>query len=61
MTIPAAAGTTRYSSETRWWVSTLNLDGMHEELIFTSEDIAAAIDAALAIKDGKNAPPQSLI
>ena len=42
VTIPAAAGTTRYSSETRWWVSTLNLDGMHEELIFTSEDIAAA-------------------
>lgn len=42
VTVPAAAGTTRYSSETRWWVSTLNLDGMHEELIFTSEDIAAA-------------------
>jgi len=42
VTVPASAGTTRYNNETRWWVSTLNLDGMHEELIFTSEDIAAA-------------------
>lgn len=42
VTVPATAGTTRYGNETRWWVSTLNLDGMHEELIFTSEDIAAA-------------------
>ena len=42
VTVPATAGTTRYSNENRWWVSTLNLDGMHEELIFTSEDIAAA-------------------
>nr|MCR5838786.1 hypothetical protein [Kiritimatiellia bacterium] len=42
VTIPANAGTTRYNNETRWWVSNLNLDGMHEELIFTSEDIAAA-------------------
>ena len=42
VTVPAAAGTTRWNNETRWWVSTLNLDGMHEELIFTSEDIAAA-------------------
>ena len=42
VTVPASAGTTRYSSVTYWWVSTLNLDGMHEELIFTSEDIAAA-------------------
>ena len=38
VTVPATAGTTRYGNETRWWVSSLNLDGMHEELIFTSED-----------------------
>ena len=42
VTVPATAGTTRYSNENRWWVSGLNLDGMHEELVFTSEDIAAA-------------------
>ena len=42
VTVPASAGTTRYSNETRWWVSNLNLDGMHEELIFTSEDKTAA-------------------
>ena len=42
VTIPASQGTTRYGNENRWWVSNLNLDGMHEELIFTSEDIAAA-------------------
>ena len=42
VTVPVTAGTTRYGNETRWWVSSLNLDGMHEELVFTSEDIAAA-------------------
>ena len=42
VTIPANAGTTRYNNETRWWVSSLNLDGMHEELVFTSEDKTAA-------------------
>lgn len=42
VTIPATQGTTRYSNENRWWVSNLNLDGMREELIFTSENIAAA-------------------
>ena len=42
VTVPATAGTTRNGNETRWWVSTLNLDGMHEELVFTSEDKTAA-------------------
>ena len=42
VTVPATAGTTRYSNENRWWVSNLNLDGMHEELVFTSEDKTAA-------------------
>ena len=42
VTVPATAGTTRYSNETRWFVSTLNLDGMHSELVFTSEDKTAA-------------------
>ena len=42
VTVPATAGTTRYGNETRWWVSALNLDGMHEELVFTSEDKTAA-------------------
>ncbi len=42
VTVPASAGTTRYGNETRWWVSNLNLDGMHSELVFTSEDKTAA-------------------
>ena len=42
VTVPASAGTTRYGNETRWWVSTIDLDGMHEELVFTSEDKTAA-------------------
>ncbi len=42
VTVPATAGTARYGNETRWWVSTINLDGMHEELVFTSEDKTAA-------------------
>ena len=43
VTIPAAQGTTKQGNNPLcWWVSNLNLDGMHEELVFTSEDIAAA-------------------
>ncbi len=42
VTVPATQGATIYSNERCWIVNNLNLSGMHEELVFTSEDKAAA-------------------
>lgn len=42
VTVPATQGATIYSNERCWIVNNLNLSGMHEELIFTSEDKTAA-------------------
>ena len=42
VTIPATQGATIYSNERCWIVNNLNLSGMHEELVFTSEDKTAA-------------------
>ena len=42
VTVPATQGATIYSNERCWIVNNLNLSGMHEELIITSEDKTAA-------------------
>ena len=42
VTVPATQGATIYSNERCWIVNNLNLSGMHEELVFTSEDKTAA-------------------
>ena len=42
VTVPATQGATIYSNERCWMVNNLNLSGMHEELVFTSEDKTAA-------------------
>ena len=42
VTVPATQGATIYSNERCWIVNNLNLSGMHEELVITSEDKTAA-------------------
>ena len=42
VTIPAAQGTTWYNNSFNWLTTTMNLSGMHEPLVFTSEDKTVA-------------------